>query len=447
MAAERGLGVLCWLDEYAMATTYRMVVFKFAPLLAIRLFGGGAAFLSTFIIAKYLGAGEAGLYFLVYSLIAIVSAVSRVGVDSTIVKFVGGRPEDAWSVFYRVAQIMFAPSVILLLGMYFGASYIALNLFGKPELEELISIGAFGGAGLALLTVLALTLQGMSMFLLSIFFSSIAMPALLIGVVVFDLAENASELLLFYNFGVFSVFIIGFFVFGFRTSGQPRDSLSSSDIMESSIPLWVAAIMSQVSMWGGQVISGMYVDSISLGQFGLALRLAMLCSFVLTAVNVYFIPKFSRLYREERLCELQSMVLLSVRLIFLFVAPIFLVMFLFAEIILGYFGNEFIAASGLLRILVLGQAVNALTGSVGFLLIIKGREVRVRNITLIVGGVSVLLMFFLTSKYGVLGAALGTAFSVIFKNLVFWYEVRKSYGFNTLAIWKFAKTDYRNTCE
>jgi len=59
---------------------------------AVRVLGAVSGFIATLFIARVLGAEESGYYFLVLSVVSILAAVSRLGMDNTLIRFVG---EDA----------------------------------------------------------------------------------------------------------------------------------------------------------------------------------------------------------------------------------------------------------------------------------------------------------------------------------------------------------------
>jgi O-antigen/teichoic acid export membrane protein len=104
-------------------------------------------------------------------------------------------------------------------------------------------------------------------------------------------------------------------------------------------------------------------------------------------------------------------------------------MLIFPSFLMSLFGEEFSEGAVLLQILAVGQFINGITGSVGFLLMMSGHERDMRNVTLISG-------FFLTAQFGIIGVATGTAIAVATQNLLAVYFVKKQLGFNTLAVWR-----------
>ena len=84
--------------------------------------------------------------------------------------------------------------------------------------------------------------------------------------------------------------------------------------------------------------------------------------------------------------------------------------------------------------LALGQFVNVITGSVGYLLLMSGNEKDMRNITIIVGLFSLVLSILLTKYYGALGTSVAIALALAAQNLMAVRMVKKRLGFNTMAI-------------
>lgn len=120
----------------------------------------------------------------------------------------------------------------------------------------------------------------------------------------------------------------------------------------------------------------------------------------------------------------------------IFALPITLTMILFPTMIMNLFGKGFSGGANLLRILTLGQFMNIVTGSVGYLLMMSGHEKNLKNITLVCGIFSVILNLLLINAFGTLGAAIGISISVAVQNLAAVFTVKKRLGFNTMAIWK-----------
>ena len=114
--------------------------------------------------------------------------------------------------------------------------------------------------------------------------------------------------------------------------------------------------------------------------------------------------------------------------------PIFIFIFVFSEKLLSVFGGEYAESALILRVLIIGQFINLITGSVAFILNMTGHEKDMRNVVIISGSLSLALGFVMIPIFGVLGAAVSTAASLAVQNLIAVYMVKKRLGFNTLNI-------------
>jgi O-antigen/teichoic acid export membrane protein len=194
--------------------------------------------------------------------------------------------------------------------------------------------------------------------------------------------------------------------------------------------------MAQLIQWAGQLSVGVWGATSDVANFAVAQRTGMLITFVLTAVNIVMAPKFAALYEDGNIEDLREVSLNATKLTVIGALPIVIVMILFPNFIISLFGGGFKDAGLYLQILAVGQFVNAITGSVGYLLSMSGNERDLRNSSLI-SGVSVLsLCLIFVPMYGALGAAFSTAFGVICQNLLASHFVNKRLGFSPFKIWK-----------
>jgi O-antigen/teichoic acid export membrane protein len=104
--------------------------------------------------------------------------------------------------------------------------------------------------------------------------------------------------------------------------------------------------------------------------------------------------------------------------------------------LLSLFGQEFVIAKTTLLILLIGQAVNAMSGSVGLILQMTGKEKVYQNILLIALVFNIMLNLFLIPKFGIEGAAIASAFSFLFWNLSSVLYIYKRYKVSTLVTFK-----------
>ena len=401
----------------------------------VRALGAVAGFIATFFIARELGAAESGYYFLAFSVISILAAISRLGMGNTVIRFIGAGSANA-GVMEKAILAAGLFSLLLSFLLYFSAGSLSERFFVKPELAPVfrsISVGLFG---MTIFGLAANALQAMHKVTASIFILNIGVNLLLVGAVFFYTIQSADELARFYSLAASINVVASLVLFWYLKPKGVDDVIPWKVIWASCLPLWAVMIMSQMVQWSGQFIAGAYVSSELVAQLAVAQRTAMLASFVLIAVNLVVAPRFAALHRQGDIAGLESLAIMSVRLIGVLALPVIGVMLIFPSWLMGLFGEGFAGGSQLLQILAVGQFINAITGSVGYLLMMSGHERDMRNVTLISGSTALILTWLLTIGFGATGNAVGTAIAVATQNLLAVYFVKKRLGFNTLAVWR-----------
>lgn len=168
------------------------------------------------------------------------------------------------------------------------------------------------------------------------------------------------------------------------------------------------------------------------GGYNVAWKLAIVARFgdqILTNTIQPRLSKYLAANEVEKLCEEFGQVRdLSV----VATIPVLIVVLLFGESLLGIFGN-YANQYAVLVVLTVGATINAAFGSIGQILIMGKRGRLVFLNTLINLGGNIALNILLIPRYGTMGAALATVFTVYFlTNLVAALEVHYFMHINTV---------------
>jgi len=107
-------------------------------------------------------------------------------------------------------------------------------------------------------------------------------------------------------------------------------------------------------------------------------------------------------------------------------------LFIFSKEVMMLFGAEFATGGPILAVLLVGQLVNVISVSVGYLLMMSGYEKINRNIIMTAALVQLGLVVILAPVFGGLGAAIASAISVASTNLLAVYFVYKKLGIMTI---------------
>ncbi|WP_299591423.1 oligosaccharide flippase family protein [uncultured Microbulbifer sp.] len=405
-----------------------------------RILAALSAVLASVVVGRQLGAAESGYYFLAFSLITVLAAFSRVGLDNAVLRFTGAAlVEQAWgvvrSVSHRSILLVACVSSLMALTLHLSAGILANYVFGKPSLEEVLRAMAPGLVGLALLTLVSMSLQGLRRVVASVTTVGILVNLLLALALLLFGIKNAEYAGWAYSAATLSIMFIAYAFFRLGI-GDSTGLITWRALFQSCLPLWVTMIMSQLVLWSGQIIAGIWCAPDAVAQLAVAQRTALLTSFILTACNLVIAPRFAAMYKKGQTLEAERLALSSVKLMVLLALPAVTVMLVAPGLVMSLFGDGFRDGAHLLQILVIGQFVNVVTGSVAILLTMSGHERELRNMALISGPIAVTLALALVPVWGETGSAVATAVALATQNLLAAWQVKRLLGFNTLAVWR-----------
>jgi O-antigen/teichoic acid export membrane protein len=158
---------------------------------------------------------------------------------------------------------------------------------------------------------------------------------------------------------------------------------------------------------------GMLTDTTSVGVYAVASRVADVVAFTLVAINVIFAPTIAAFHARSDRVALQAMVTTTAWWAATSALLLGLPLFALAEVVLSFFGDAFTPGAVALRILLLGQTVNAATGSVGAILIMTGHERQAATVLGITALGQIGLNAALIPPFGLEGAAVATTTALI----------------------------------
>lgn len=419
------------------------LLFQSALAFTVRAFGAGSGFLLNLIIARTLPPQQAGYYFLAFTVVQVLAMMGLIGLQTSLLRFIGSsKSEQNWneaSAAHKTGTLWaFLSATSLGALLYFTSPWLAEHILEKPDATTALQAMAPSVTLFALLTLNAHALQAIGDVVKSVSTINILVQLLLAAALLSGLATTAQTTAAFYSLACLITMFISLFWWlrkpGIHWCGVGQ--FPATTLWQSCLPLWWVALMGLGVQWAGQLVSGAYVPPEELAILAVAQRTAMLTSFVLMAVNLVVAPKFAALYKQGKSEQLERIALKATKLIVLFALPIVGFMLIFPEWLMWLFGEQYKSGANLLRILALGQFVNVMTGSVGYLLSMSGHEKDLRNVAFISGPMAIILALVLTPLYGVTGAAVATALALASQNLLAVGMVKRRLGFNTLAVWR-----------
>ncbi|WP_117232524.1 polysaccharide biosynthesis C-terminal domain-containing protein [Vibrio maerlii] len=420
------------------------LLLKSIQVFAVRGFGAAAGFFMSLVVANTTEVSHAGVFFFALALAQLGGGLMAFGSPNALLKVVGADFGSSWQrINQDVSIVLKAVTVLAIIALIFtllAPNQIAQWL-GMPELAPMLPVIALAMGMYALVQITAALLQGKQSAVLAStvqnVIAQLSFVSILAILALLTLVQTSATLINVYLFSLILAALLGAWSW-FKNPGTSFDiSAKLSPELKASISaLFIALLMGMCAQWAGQLATAKYLSSTDVAFFASAQRTATLASFVLIAVNLVVAPKFAHAFDKDNALEVNKLSLLSSRLMVTLAIPVIAFMIFFPEFLMGLFGEEYKAAAPLLQILALGQFINVITGSVGYLLNMTGHEKDMRNVVLFSGPLAIALAFGLTSQFGLMGAAYATAISVATQNLLAVWMVKKRLGFNTLNIFR-----------
>ncbi len=400
---------------------------KGAIVLGIKLVGAGLALVLQIALARTLGHADYCEYAYVIAWLQMLLVLSHGGFATAALRYVSEyqarmQPALIRGFLRRSSQIALLESIALALLM--AGFAVAFH-----RADSIASVSSFliASAALPILTHLMLgsaVVRGLGLVISSML-ASMAQPALLLGALLtiaylcrVPVSSNGALLL---NLGA-AVAALGIVV-ALQRQFERKQSRETQRIFLTREWLGTATVMAISSglmyLQGrtGVVVSGLLLDAQAAGAYATAERLSDVALLGLISVNMLVAPNIAALYAQRRHCELKQHARLSAWGATGFMLATVIPLILFGKPVLRLFGEEFVSAYPALLILLGGVAVNAMCGSVGFLLSMTGHQ----RDTVVVASFSLCmnlaLSLFLIPRYGIIGTAVANAASIAMWNI------------------------------
>ena len=409
-----------------------------------RIMGAASALIASYSVTSNLSVGESGVFFLSLGFTIFFSHFLRFGLDNFVLKKCAiYLSEGGYREFLSVVLVSVLICIVgsmLIFAILYSSGFVV-----EYEYMEYLLMAYPAAIAVALLGVVGHTLHA-SGYVFTGAVTNTSLHYIIFTFLVWTLApSDAAGFIFVFSVSCYSAMLlqvsVALFVYtrnGIGLSewgGIKMLDVDYQEIYRTTLPLWIVVIAQQLNQWGSQFVSSVYVEESELALLAISVRIALLVPMILTAVNMVVSPKFAAHYHKGEIEKTENVLAESLKLLAIVSLFVFVVMVLFGGDVLRVFGEQYVEAAGLLSILVCGQLINSLTGPCGKLLMMSGFEKDVRNSSVIVAALGLLLAFYLTAEYGVLGAAISTALTISIQNIAFAWLVNYRLNMNLLRIY------------
>jgi len=401
--------------------TFIGLILSLLPILIIRL-----------IIVRQWTESDYGIFSLVLSILTICCTVGALGLQSGLgrnIAYVRGTKEYNKIPPYVSASIWFSfiASVIIGFLLFLFSEYISKNLFHEPTLIIPLKIMSFIIPFNTLINVIVSIYRGFDQVKPTVYFQQILGNALFLIFMVLMIIFDQSFINIFYALAISIVvtFILLLYysikkiqtleIFSIKSLKSPF----SKELMASSFPLLITSIFGIIISWADTILLGIFRNTTDVGLYNAAVPLSQIISFPLAALLLIHLPIFTGLFAKNKNEEIKRSYSILTKWLCYVTLPLFFLLFLYPEpIIILLFGQNYISASFVLRISSIGLIIWNLAGPCGMTLVVMGRYRFEMFSWIFAAMMSVGLNIVLIPKYGIDGAAVATASSIIIAVIV-----------------------------
>jgi O-antigen/teichoic acid export membrane protein len=388
--------------------------------------GAGSAFVMQLCLARWLGATAYGTYIYIIAWSGILAIVAGMGFPTLVLRLL---PDYSLRKDWARVRGVLATSLVgtVLIGGLIALLGITMVLSLRWPSDASVRDAVIGFVMVPLLALMGLQQEVVRSFRrigLAYAPALVLRPSLVIlgaaCVVAFGHELDSSIALALT--ATATVFAIGLQAWQFRRSLGPivlsaRAVYERHSWIKAALPLLLVSGFIVIIEQTDIVAVGAILGHRAAGLYGAAAKTASLVGLILIGVNTIGAPIFSALFAQNRHKELQQLVSAIAAWAFWPSCLLSIVLATCAPLVLTIFGPAFASAEWQLRVLLVGQIVNAAAGSVGWLILLSGRQNVAARVYGWVALIHVVLLAGLTPVFGTIGAAAATTLTMSLWNV------------------------------
>ena len=378
--------------------------------------------LGNIVAARFLGPTVFGLYAVGLATLRLAEAIVPFGFDFGVVKFGVETNEQKPREFRGI--IIFSLLLTFCFGVGLGAllfviaPWLAFSVFLKVELVFIFRFIACLLPFVGLLTVTSAATRITSNLRYSIIAQDLGQPLLalifLFTFLYFGFRLTGVLLSDFLSY-IISVSVALYFLwrsfpilFDFRVSLVPPNRHYYFFSTTSSLTV----ILSTIMFWVDRIIIGYFLPAQDIGFYQAASQISVVFAVILSGLNRILVPIYANLHNLSNLSDIEDIYRIGTKWAIYMGVPILIVLFISPASVLSIlYGREYAISANILILLLFGQVINLVTGSVAPMLLIGGFQRYVVFLSSISLMLNVFLSVLLTPRMGAFGTALSVSIS------------------------------------
>lgn len=407
---------------------------KSIKVLALRVFGVMLFFSLTLFLTNFYNPELVGKYDFSKSFLLLLGTISVLGMNQSIIFYSGYLKsihsiQELKGIYFKMISIIFFISIFLLVGTFFISGEILNNFFNK-NIDVLIKKTILCVFFYSITMLNIETFRAINKIIVSEVIRNIFRYIFFVIAILILFKTNREDFLVdafLLNFVIVGIFSSLFLFVMFYKEGlrDTKTKIKHKDIVKKSAPMAISLVSLMFMQSIDIILLSKFSDFKSVASYGVAVKLTIIITLALTSVNAVFAPKIAELYNLKLFSILKKEVNQATRLIALLTIPVILGIVVFSNFFLGLFGTEYLISKKALLILLVGQTINALCGSVGVYMNMTNKQNVLQLFLIIAFIINLVLNLALIPMYGINGAALSTTISMVFWNVLGAYYIYK----------------------
>ncbi|UUF15575.1 MULTISPECIES: oligosaccharide flippase family protein [Flavobacterium] len=394
--------------------------------LFLRISGVFLLFVFTVFLTKNYTPKLVGQYDFVRSFLLAAGCICMLGFDQSILYFKGflvskNEVEQLKKVYIKMIMMLFTASVLALIIILCIDEKRINNYFSDDEVYTILLKGAS-----------ILFFYGLSLFNTEVFraLDKLYIAELFRNILKYIPLIIGSIVLFYYHKETYlvDVFLLGFVVLAILSSifvfiyfnntveKSTPEIFSKKEIFKKSYPIAISGMAMFLLMCFDIMFLKKYRNDEAVAFYSVGVKVMTIVSVIILTVNITVSAKIAELFSSHNITELRKILRNSSRLIFGITFPVILLISVFSEYVLSFFGHQYIAAQQAFLILIIGQGICSAFGSAPVYLNMTGRQHIFQIILIVAVVINFILNRFLIPEYGMIGAAIAFVSSMLFWN-------------------------------
>lgn len=398
------------------------------------------AYVTQIVLARMYGPTQLGFYVLGTTVVGYAEVLASFGMPRAVVGYVAHYQAEKDSsrvrgIILLTLGVTFALALATCALMFFGAGFLAGEVFNKPALTTPFRAFSTAIPFLVLMSMALYATEGFLTVKYAAIVKYIWQPAasLVLIVAFYFVGAQILGAVAAYAVSMITGAALALYylirLFPELTDRNTPPVFEARKAFHASGQIFISQIAEYANAWVAVTVLGIYATGGAVGIFNTAARTAMIPGLIFFAFSDIFSPMISNLYGRGLMLDLSSLYKDVSRWIFTGGLAVFLLTLLLSKDILAIFGEQFTTGWVAMIIVAGAQLFSSSIGATNRILIMTPYQ-KIYMLAMIGALVTgTVVSFALIPAYGMMGAAWAMAGSIILPNVVTLAAIRRVMNF------------------